>query len=230
MWNFMKSTVQKEKYLSRAIQELKVPAIAQINALNTVLSSLNSKMSENETDLLELTLHSCNYMHKLIDTLHKILNPKQEKITLAYSKFDIADLQNEVIKELNILIKYSTVKIEQECKSGILISADRMKLKCVIENILMCIIKNACKNSTIKIKTEVKDSKIYFSVQSDNLIERKLLYEIFNKNTNEILLKKYSLAWLGLYQSKEIINAHFGCMINEYKKDNTNILGFCIPV
>ena len=57
-----------------------------------------------------------------------------------------------------------------------------------------------------------------------------MLKEIFEKNktTKYKLTKMGSI--LGFYLSKEIIAAHFGKMVAQSSTDNTNILGFVIPI
>lgn len=226
----MKQLIEKEKYLSKVIRELKIPTVAQINALKTILKTTKQKFSPDETELIELTLYSCNYMHKLIDVFSRLLAPKIEKISLTYSRFDMVELQNEVMNELKILLKYANLKTEVICEKEIIIGADRAKLKNVIESILSCVIKNAYKNTTIQIKIEKKENKIQYLVKSNSTIEENILCEIFNKAKTDNTLLKHSGAQLSLYLSKEIINAHFGNMIVEQCDNNTNILGFCLPV
>ena len=52
--------------------------------------------------------------------------------------------------------------------------------------------------------------------------------EIFEKFKRKSTFNKTTLG-LGLYLSKEIINAHFGIIIVNSLENNTNIFGFEIP-
>ena len=227
----MKQLAEKEKYFSKIISEFKTPTVAQINALKTILKTTKQRFSNDEVELIELTLYSCNYVHKLIDAFSRILAPKQEKLSLNYNKFNIVELLNEVIDELKILLKYNNLKIETICKKEVIISADKIKLKNVIENILSNAIKNASKDSTIQIKIENIERRVQFMVKNSNLcIEENALRKVFNKSKNDISLLGCSTTELGLYLSKEIINAHFGQMIIKCCEDSSYVLGFSLPL
>ncbi len=226
----MRQLIEKEKYLSKIISELKIPTVAQINALKTILKTTKQKFSSDETELIELTLCSCSHMQKLIDAISRVITSSPEKISLTYQRFNIVDLTNEIISELEILLKYTNLKIERKFGKEIIISADKNKIKTVIENILSNTIKNACKNSTIQIQITKNESEVQFTVKSNNsYIEKGILGEIFSKSKADTSLLKHSGTELRLYLSKEIISAHFGYMILKNCNDGKNILGFSLP-
>ena len=51
-----------EESSAKIIHDLKIPIIAQIAALESFLSTASSKISQEEIDLIKLTLNSCNYI------------------------------------------------------------------------------------------------------------------------------------------------------------------------
>jgi len=226
----MKQLFEKEKYLIKIIQEFKTPAIAQSCALEALLETAKQKFSKDELELIELTLNSCNYMRKLIDTFLNVLKLNLEKLSLKYTKFNLVELLNEVLDGLNLLLKYNGLKVELKCKKEVIINADSLQIKKAIENILLNSIKNSCKNSIIEINIEIFKNEILFEVKNKSpYIEEELLNGIFNKNKKQISVLKNPSKEFGLYLSKEIINAHFGRMLAKSDSDNTNILGFYLP-
>ena len=226
----MKQLFEKEKYLIKIIQEFKTPTIAQSSALETLLETTKQKFSADELELIELTLNSCNYMQKLIDTFSNVFKLSLEKLSLKYVKFSLNEILNEVLAELTLLLKYNELKIELNCKNEVIVNADKVQLKKVIENILLNSIKNAYKNTTIEIKIAVFKNEVLFEVKNKSpYTDEELLNNIFNKNNGRMLAFKSPSKELGLYLSKEIINAHFGRMIVKSCDDNINVLGFYLP-
>ena len=69
----MKTISKKDEYLTKIIHDLKTPTIAQIKALESFLVTCSNKISQEEVDLIKLTLSSCNYMHKLIDIFTSVI-------------------------------------------------------------------------------------------------------------------------------------------------------------
>ena len=226
----MKQIIKKEEYLEKIIHDLKTPATAQICALESLLKATDSKFSKKELDLIELTLNSCNYMKNLIDTFLNVLKLNSQKLSLNYTKFNFNELVKEVISEVNILLKYNELLLEITSDNEIILHADRLQIKRVIENILSNSIKNAYKNTTIQINISKIGAEVCFEVQNNSpYIEPEILKEIFNKYKTHCSFYNKPSIGLGLYLSKEIINAHFGRMIAKSFADDINIFGFYLP-
>ena len=66
----------------------------------------------------------------------------------------------------------------------------------------------------------------YFSTREWN----KRTQEIFQKYKTQANLYNKNAVGLGLYLSKEIIDAHNGTMVVHSYPNNTNIFGFSIPI
>ena len=132
----MKQIARKEEYLAKLMHDLKTPATAQACALESLLKTTTSNFSEEESDLIKLTLNSCNNMKKLIDTFLFVFKLKNQKLVLKYEQFDLVQLVNEVISELKILLKYNELKIKIISNTECIINADKSNIKRVIENIL----------------------------------------------------------------------------------------------
>lgn len=228
----MKSRVKKDEYLSKIIHDLKTPASAQIQALELFLEQSGSKINEEEKELIELTLNSCNYMQNLIETYSAVSKLEHDKLRLYYNKFAIGDLIEEIKNELRVLLKYHSLKLEIKIHKNVVISADRLQLKRVIENIISNSIKHSFKNTEIcidvtesrgKLKVEIKNHSPYIKP-----IHLKEAFEKYKSMPSPVYTGVGS--GLGLYLSKEIIHAHFGSMIARSYPDDVNIFGFEIPV
>ena len=213
----MKQLIKNDEYLIKFIQDLKTPAIAQVSALESLIETSGNKFSQDDIDLIKLTLNSCNYTYHLIDIFSNIVNSKNEKLILCYEKFDICFLLKELIKEYDILLKYNELELSLDSVSSIIINADKMCLRQAIESlILKCI------------NLSYRQSKIFIKILTDkNNFIFKITYNGEAINHNEI--KNFNLSDTNLILIKEIINAHFGYMIFNGLTNNMYTIGFCIP-
>lgn len=226
-----KTEIKKDEYLAKIIHDLKTPTFAQIKALESFLSTGSNKISTEEKDLIELTLNSCNYMQKLIETFSSVLRLNHETIKLNYEKFNINNLIQDSINELKILLKYNELEILFKNNDEVIITADKIQIKRVIENLLSNSINYAHKNSIIKICSEKSKNYFIFKIENKSpYIEPKIIKEIFEKYKTHASCYNKAGVGLGLYLSKEIINAHFGRMIVQSSVKDINVFGFEIPI
>ena len=138
-------------------------------------------------------------------------------------------IQNS-IDELKILLKFHELKIIFENHNETIINADKLQIKRVIENLLSNSINYAYKNSTVKINLNIKNSTVIFEVENKSpYIEPSVLKELFKKYKTQTNYYNKSGVGLGLFLSKEIINAHLGQMHAKSSIDETNTFGFWIP-
>ena len=230
MKNTMKVRIKKDEFLAKIIHDLKTPTIAQIKALECFLNTCSDKFSQDEIDLIELTLNSCNYMYKLIDTFNSVNKLNYEELVLNYEKFNFVQLVEDTIKELKILLKYYNLIINFKYNQEIVINADKLQIKRVLDNLISNSINYAFKNSIIYINAESKKGELFFEIRNEShYIEPKILKEIFEKYKTYSSNYNKAGVGLGLYLSKEIIHAHFGKMIAKSYPDNVSVFGFVIP-
>ncbi|MBQ7286334.1 MAG: hypothetical protein IJW73_01070 [Candidatus Gastranaerophilales bacterium] len=80
-----------EECTLKIIHDLKTPIAAQIAALESFLKTTSSKINQEEKDLIELTLNSCNYTQKLVDTYSVVQKLNYKSLELNYENFDVAE-------------------------------------------------------------------------------------------------------------------------------------------
>ncbi len=222
---------KKDEYVAKIVHDLKTPIYAQISALQSFLTTASEKISQEEQDLIKLTLNSCNYLNKLVEIFNSVNKLNFEAIKLNYEKFDIVELINSLISELSILIKYYELNISFNYSKEIIINADKLQIKRVIENLLSNSINYAFKKSNVEINLTTQKNQFIFEITNKSpYIEPEILKEIFKKYKTYSSLYNKNGVGLGLYLSKEIINAHLGSMIAKSYENNTNIFGFRIPI
>jgi len=223
--------VKKEEYIAKIIHDLQSPIVAQVVALNSFLTTAEKKISQEEKDLILLTLNSCNYMQSLVETFNCVYRLSYEPLKLNYEKFDIIEMVQKAINESKILIKYYELNVVFEEKSQIILNADKLLIKKVIENLISNSLNYAFKNSLVEIFIQVTKNNLKFEIISNSqYIEPQMLKDIFQKNKMGTTFYNKNAVGLGLYLSKEIILAHQGVMIAKSNPENTCVLGFSVPL
>lgn len=224
-----KLEIKNDEYVLKIIHDLKTPTYAQIKALESFLMTTSSKISQEEKDLIELTLNSCNYMQNMIEIFSMVEMLNYEPLKLNYEKFDMYELIENSIEKFKILLKYHELNIDFTGNETV-VYADKMKLRGIIENLIYININQAFKNSKISISLSHHKENAIFEVKSHSpYIEPKILKEIFERNKMYPSYYNKAVIGLGLYLAKEIINAHFGVMILKSEIENINVFGFEIP-
>lgn len=223
---------QRESYIATLTHDLKTPTIAQIRALELLLSEQLGYFNAEQHEILKLTLDSCKYMYEMLHTLLTSYRFEKNGVVLTYSSFKLEDVIFECINELKDIANKNIVKIEfdygnNECN----IQADKVEIKRVLMNLLSNAIHCAYQSTQVSISLKIVDKKAILRVKnSSQYISDELMANLFKKYvTHSEKYNKVGLG-LGLYLSKKIIEAHNGKIIAESSPSQYSIFGFEIPL
>ena len=226
----MKQINQKNPYVLKIINDLKIPTLAQIGALESFIKTSSNKLSEEENNLILLTLNSCTHMENLIEIYSTLENLNRNTSQLNYEKFDIVKLVNERFSKENIIIKYKKLELSLNSLNPILLNADKFLIKKAIDNIINCCLEKAFIETNIAIWLKEEKNNIHFKISYKWIAP--------NFETNQKAYKKQNLTKLfeeqdydiGLHLANKIILAHFGIMLFQEHAQNENLICFKMPV
>ena len=229
--NTNKNTGTESDIFTKVICNFKTPILAQIGALNSLLSTANQKINNEERELVELTLNSCGVLQNLIDVFLIAYKMSFSAITPEYEKFDFSELIKDIVLEFKILLKYYNIELDLKIPENISLYADKNLLKQIIKNLIFNNINTAYKGSKAEIEIQIKNSELEFQIKTQsNYLEPYMLKEIFEKE------KKYNSQYskpsisLGLYMLNKIIHIHYGSVFIKSYPNNVNIFGFILPM
>ena len=223
---------QRETFVATLTHDLKTPTIAQIKALDLLLNDYMGPLNDEQRELLLLTKDSCNFMYDMLSTLLTTYKYENGDYVLNYEKCNLITITEEVINELESIIKEKniTIRINKE-GNNFDVNCDRMQIKRVITNILGNGISYAYNDTEILVSANQNGNNVGVEIKNKSAY--------INPETMENLFKKYvSHAakfnkvgfGLGLYLSKQIIDAHKGKIYAKSFEDNHNIFGFILPL
>ncbi len=223
---------QRETYIATLSHDLKTPAIAQVRALELLLSGQMGEFNEPQKEMLNLTLDSCHYMYDMVYTLLSTCKFESGAVKLNYSKVNMFDLLHESINEISNLARENSINIECILNDkNYWVNADKIELKRVVINLLSNAINYAFSGTIVRVELKSDMNNFEFRVvNSSPYIEPEVMLGLFRKYVSHS--QKYNKVGigLGLYLSKKIIEAHGGEIIAKSLKTQSNTFGFIIPI
>ena len=223
---------QRETYVATLSHDLKTPTIAQIRALELLLSKDTGEINKDQEELLKLTLDSCKYMFEMVATLLSTYKYENGEIILNYDYFDMNELIENCLNEISQLSgeKGHTVIFKPNAAEKILY-ADKIQVKRIIMNLLSNSLTYAYPDTELLITSEKIGGNLRVCVKNRSpYMPEHVLATIFNKYVTHAEKFNKVGAGLGLYLSKQIVQAHGGKIITKSFKDNQCIFGFDIPL
>ncbi len=205
---------QREDFVSRLTHDLRTPLVAADRMLMLFVQGALGELSPTMYEAVDTMIRSNKNLLQMVNTLLEVYRFEAGRKNLTFLPVDIADLLENVVKELTPLAadKKLPLKLQLDQKpTSSKVVGDRLELHRVFTNIVGNAIKFTDAGSvTIRLlpdkaikntmKIEVEDSGSGISAQ-----DRATLFERFRQGSH-----KRSGSGLGLYLSRRIVEAHKG--------------------
>ncbi|MBD1844597.1 hybrid sensor histidine kinase/response regulator [Cyanobacteria bacterium FACHB-63] len=205
---------QREDFVSRLTHDLRTPLVAADRMLNLMSQGALGDLSGDVQDAISTMIRSNANLLTMVNTLLEVYRYEAGRKTLVFSPVDLAELAQEVVKELSPLAidKHLTLKLEFNENDNFNAKGDRLELYRVMTNLVGNAIKFTDEGSVSvrltrvdtglvpAVKLEVQDTGPGIS-ESD----RENLFESFVPGKH-----KRSGSGLGLHLTRRIVEAHNG--------------------
>jgi PAS domain S-box-containing protein len=198
---------RRDHFLGIASHELK-NTLAGIKSYTQLLERKLKEDPKNSEYLYRIDVNT-NRMKRLIDDLIDLTKLRSQKLTLIYNTFEINELLKEVSEEIQLITK--THKIVLRSDGPVFLSADRMRIRQVVTNLLKNAIKYSPDAHTVIISTHKSKDAVRVSVEDFGTgIDKKDQNKIFNLFYRVEESSRTNGLGVGLYISNEIIKMHNG--------------------
>lgn len=189
----------RKSFISDVSHELKTP-IALIQGYSEgLLENVNSD-EESRKFYAEVILDETNKMDKLVKQLLELMKLEYGKREFNDTKFNIVELEKEVIRKSQVMLDEDQIKVELESTDEINVLADDFYIEQVISNYIT----NAVKH------VKEKDGEKYIKIKNDVDIENnKVKVNVFNTGDN-IPEEQLGRIWNRFYKVDESRNRKEG--------------------
>ena len=226
MWN------SENVFLAGLTHDLKNPANAQISIFNMLLAGKFGQLTQEQSEIIELTKNSSVYISSLVENILTSYKLYKGNMSLSKSNLDLEKLVLSVCSENIYQAKNKNLQIiyTPKCRNCF-VFGDALQIKRVIENLLSNAINYSLPGGKIEIQIQ-KEIK-YFDISVKNFClpvpdeELKFLFKPFGLTCNSKFNSTSS--GLGLYVSKNIVQMHNGHIYSKKISDNSMVFGFKLP-
>lgn len=208
----------RDDFIATLTHDLRTPLLASINALDFALNGQLGEINNKLKELLEVMKKSLEDMLGLVNALLEVYRYESGKLFLCKSQFNFENLVEECAKSLEPLTKTDNLKFEFDFVGNdeAIINADKNEIRRVISNLTGNAIKHSKPDGVIKFKTSINNRDLRFDVIDfgEGLSKEDIgkLFKRFSQGTSK---KRSASTGLGLYLSRQIIEAHNGTIFAE---------------
>lgn len=199
---------QRDLFMSLASHELKTPLAVIIMTMHLVERKIkNGKL--NDQEWMETIKRNAAKLKFLIDDLFSVSQMNAKTIKILPATFSLVELSKSIINELNLIYPQDVQIIHKLDAESQLIRADKEKITSVLSNIIGNAAKFSDRNSKIIVSIKNKWSGIEVSIKDQGVgiseADQKKVFDRYFQGKN-----RGNGLGLGLFLSKEIIEAHDG--------------------
>lgn len=218
----------RDDFIATLTHDLRTPLLATISGLDFILDKSLGEITEQQDNLFCAMKKSSEDMLGLVNALLEVYRYEAGKTYLCKTKFDIVKLTNECTEELKLLAQKSNIELTTNAQEDeVFINADKNEIRRVITNLIGNAIKHSQKSSCVKINIEKQDKDLVYDVIDDGIgLSKEDCDKLFNRFSQGTNQKRSSSTGLGLYLSRQIIEAHGGKIYVDSELNKGSKFGF----
>lgn len=221
----------RDDFIATLTHDLRTPLLAAIQTLHFFLDGSLGNLEDKQKLLLDTMRKSNQDMLGLVNALLEVYKYESGKLHLLKSVFSVNDLITQCCDEVEVLAKNKCIEIIKYIDSteDVEIAADKNELRRVIMNFLGNAINYTLDSGRIELKTSLQGKDVIFSVKDNGIgIAKSDIPRLFKRFSQGTSQKRSASTGLGLYLSKQIIEAHGGKIWLESDKGKGSEFSFLL--
>jgi len=225
----------RDEFLSIASHELKTPLTSILLNLQDVLRKIRLTKSDipevNElVKMVEVSINQSYRMSRLINDLLNVSVAATDRLQIEKDKVDLVPLIKGVISGFRVKLREYGVKVKFEHKDRVVIGKwDKIRIEQVVANLLSNAIKYGNKKPIKITLSSTAESAIIKIIDQGIGIKSADQTIIFERFKRAVSHKDYSGLGVGLYISKQIIEAHKGTLKIESTQGKGAVFSIILP-
>ncbi len=219
----------REDFVSTLTHDLKTPLLGAIETLKSFKLGLFGQVTPKQQKIIEMMRQSHQSTLQLVETILDIYRNDNEGLKLNREPINLKSLLEEIIFTLTDLAQSRRIYLNL---SGInlWVEGDILQLKRVFLNLLSNAINHSPRGSNVEIVLESKgDEQCILFLDNGLGINPEDLPKLFERFYQGHHNRQTKGSGLGLYLSRQIIEAHSGKIWAENRPFQGAIFGCCLP-
>ena len=221
----------RDDFIATLTHDMRTPLLAAIQTLKFFLEGVIGELDEKQKVLLSTMLQSNEDLLGLVNALLEVYRFESGKLTLCKTNFSVKDLVEQCFAELKPLAEKKNIdfSVIYELNDGENIVADRAEIKRVITNLCGNALNYTNKGGTVKVLAKAQSGDFIFSVTDNgNGIPQSDIPNLFKRFSQGTARKRSTGTGLGLYLSRQIVEAHDGKIWVDSKVDKGSEFSFLL--
>lgn len=223
----------KTEFVSIAAHQLRTPLSAIKWTLRMVLDGDAGSLNEEQKELLEKTYVSNERMISLINDLLNVSRIEEGRFLYKQSSGQLEDVVRLVVENSKELLKMKKVSLTVDVAEGIPpVNMDKEKMELAVQNLLENAAKYTPEGGSIHIVLEKHEAEVVFKIKDTGVgipdSEHERIFTKFFRGDNVIKMETEG-SGLGLYTTRNIIDAHRGKIWFESKEGEGATFYFSLP-
>jgi PAS domain S-box-containing protein len=210
----------RDEFMTIASHELKTPVTSVKMQLQMMRRAV--KLEENITPpaekmakSLDLSVRQVDRLNELIEDLLDVTRIESGKMAYNFEPADLTAVVNEVIERFSEQIKAENCSLEVSASESVTVICDRFRIEQVVTNLITNAMKYGAK-SLIKVELTATSAGASICVSDQGMgIAKGKQAKVFDRFERAITHNNISGLGLGLFISKQIVDAHGGALYLE---------------
>ena len=223
----------KTEFVSIAAHQLRTPLSAIKWTLRMVLDGDTGPLSAEQKELLEKTYVSNERMISLINDLLNVSRIEEGRFLYKQAPAQLEEVVKAVLESSKELFKMKKVSLSVDIPSEIPpVNMDKEKMELAVQNLIENAAKYTPEGGSIHIMMEKHEAEVVFKIKDTGVgipeSEHERIFTKFFRGDNVIKMETEG-SGLGLYTTRNIIDAHRGKIWFESKEGKGTTFFFSLP-
>lgn len=222
---------QKDDFVGYVTHELKTP-LTSLSAFIQILQGYHQKKNDKRSQFLVSKVASqVERLTHLLTSFNNVYKAQNGMLKINKTQFDLNELVTDTVETFQYTTATHMITIEGSIKKQI--RGDKERIRQVLVNLLINAIKYSPTADMILVKLKEESKRVVVSVEDFGMgIPQSQQTHIFERFFRVKSKEKYNVKGLGLglYITREIVNAHGGKLWVESTEGKGSTFSFSLPI
>lgn len=222
----------RDDFIATLTHDLRTPLLAAIQTLQFFLDGTLGDVSDRQKTLLDTMKKSNEDMLGLVNALLEVYKYESGKLNLCKTAFSLKHFIDDCISQVQPLADKKEIKlcVDYDDIEDAEITADRNELRRVMLNLCGNALNHTQNGGRIEISALDKEGDLILNVKDNGIgIPKNDITKLFKRFSQGTSKKRSAGTGLGLYLSRQIVEAHEGKIWAESEVSKGSVFSVMIP-